>query len=167
MNSVIKIFWFMSIATLVICLVLAYGYLPRDMVVLGFETSSISKSLFFNVFAVCIAVFFFLSRILQKGIREMNWAFILPFSSKWLGNPELRDRYRVHIESWVFSMFSFINFIFISSLFIIWGGNDRMVFSFQLVFLISLIVFITILILLLLIPPFLINRGPNSNNSNG
>lgn len=164
MNSIVKILWIVSFAFISISLVLAYGYLPKDMVIYGMQGSSISKTLFFNVFLIVLAVVFFKLRLFQKGIREMNWAFLFPFSKKWRSNPETRDRYRENIETWLTAIFTAFNLIFLCILLLIWGGNDRTIFTYQNIYSVALVIFVFALVLVMFVPPFIINKGPSELN---
>ena len=160
MNSIVRILWIISFITACLTLILSYGFLPKDMVLMGFEYTSISKSVFFNSYLIILALLFFISRLFHKGIREMNWAFLFPLSRRWMENPESRDQYREHIDSWIMSIFMTFNLLFTSTIFLFWSGNDRLVFAYQQVFITSLLLFSFVLILVIIIPPFLIFKGP-------
>ncbi len=167
MNSILRVLWILSFITASLILILSYGYLPKDIIILSVDYSIVSKVLFFNSYMVVLAILFFVARLFHKGIREMNWAFAFPLSKNWTKDPETRDNYRMHIDSWITSVFTVFNVLFLITIFLIWSANDGMVYSYQNVFIAALLIFSTVLILVLIIPPFLIYRGPvNSNNGN-
>jgi hypothetical protein len=159
MNAVIKLIWVISLITLGLCLLLSYGYLPISMTVIGMD-DIISKTAYFNSFVAIIALLFFVSRLFQNGIKKMNWAFLFPLAKKWMKDPETRDSYREAIYSWITSVFALFNLIFLCVLFLVWGLNDQMVYHYQNVFGISLFILVTALIFVLIIPPFIIYKGP-------
>lgn len=165
MNSVLRVLWISSFVIASLVLILSYGYLPQDVVILGIDYAVISKAAYFNSNLIILAVLFFITRIFHKGIREMNWAFAFPLSKNWRTDPESRDNYRMHIDSWITAVFTVFNVLFLISILVIWSGNDGMVYTYQNVFVGALLIFTTVLVLTLIIPPFLIYRGPvNSEN---
>ena len=93
----------------------------------------------------------------------MNWAFAFPLSKRWLADPESRDKYRQHIDSWLTGIFTVFNLLALIIIFIIWGGNDSLIFSYQNVFIAVLLLLSVVLVLTLLVPPILILKGPAKN----
>lgn len=166
MNSILKVLWILSFVSAGLLLILSYGYLPDDIILFDASFSVMSKATFFNYNLITLAILFFIARIFHKGIREMNWAFVFPLSRNWRKDAENRDAYRIHIDSWLTSVFMVFNVLFMITIFLIWSGNDGLVFSYQNVFIAALLIFSTILILTLIIPPFIIYRGP-VNTENG